>query len=117
MKEKMAFEKLKEKRAVERESRKIRSERLKSLLLERGVCVFKKFDIRKVIVFGSVAEGVCTEMSDLDILVIPLKNKQYWDFRYELEQAVDFPIDLYTDSDDPSLIKKIISRGETLYEV
>jgi predicted nucleotidyltransferase len=36
-------------------------------------------------------------MSDLDILVIPLKNKQYWDFRYELEEAVDLPIDLYAE--------------------
>jgi predicted nucleotidyltransferase len=113
----MAFEKLKEKRAIERESRKIRSQRFKTLLLERGIVVFKKFDIRKVMVFGSVAEGVCTEISDVDILVMPLKNDQYWDFRYELEQAVDLPIDLYTDSDDPSFIKKIISRGETLYEV
>ena len=116
-KEKMAFEKLKKRRAVKRERRKIRSELSKSLLLERGIAVFKKFDIRKVIVFGSVADGVCGEMSDIDILVIPLKNKQYWDFRYELEEAVDLPIDLYTDSDDPILVKKIISRGETLYEV
>ena len=113
----MAFEKLKKRRAVKRKRRKIRSELVKSLLLERGIDVFKKFDIRKVIVFGSVADGICGEMSDIDILVMPLKNKQYWDFRYELEEAVDLPIDLYTDSDDPILVKKIISRGETLYEV
>jgi hypothetical protein len=48
-KEKMAFEKLKKRRAVERERRKIRSERLKSLLLESGIAVFNKFDIRRVI--------------------------------------------------------------------
>jgi predicted nucleotidyltransferase len=87
------------------------------LLLERGIAVFKKFGIRKVIVFGSVAEGVCGEMSDIDILVMPLKNSQYWDFRYELEEAVDLRIDLYTDLDDPVLVEKITSRGETLYEV
>ena len=67
--------------------------------------------------FGSVADGVCSEMSDIDILVMPLKNTQYWDFRYELEEAVDLPIDLYTDLDDPIMVEKIISRGETLYEV
>ncbi len=93
----MAFEKLKKRRAVERERRKIRSELLKSLLLERGIDVFKKFDIRKVIIFGSVADGVCGDMSDVDILVMPLKNSQYWDFRHELEEAVDFLIYLYTD--------------------
>ena len=48
---------------------------------------------------------------------MPLKNRQYWDFRHELEEAVDLPIDLYTDSDDPILVEKIISRGETIYEV
>jgi predicted nucleotidyltransferase len=113
----MAFEKLKKRRAVEREKRKIRSERFKSLLLERGLAVLKKFGIRRVIVFGSVADGLCDDMSDLDILVMPLRNSRYWDFRYELEEAVDLPIDLYTDLDDPIIVEKIISRGETLYEI
>jgi predicted nucleotidyltransferase len=113
----MAFEKLKEKRAVERQKRKIRSERFKSLLLQRGITIFKRFGIRRVIVFGSVADGVCSEMSDIDILVMPLRNCQYWDFRHELEEAVGLPIDLYTDFDDPILVEKIISRGEPIYEV
>ena len=113
----MAFEKLKRRRAAERERRKIRSERVKSLLLERGISVFNKFGIRKVIVFGSVADGVCGDMSDLDILVMPLKNSQYWDFRHELEEAVGLPIDLYTDLDDPILVENITSRGEIFYEV
>ena len=113
----MAFEKLKKRRAVKREMQQIRSERLKFLLLERGLAVFKKFGISKVIVFGSVADGVCGETSDIDILVVPLKNKQYWDFRHELEEAVDLPIDLYTDLDDPILVENITSRGEIFYEV
>jgi predicted nucleotidyltransferase len=87
------------------------------LLLERGIALFIKFDIRKVIVFGSVADGICGEMSDLDILAMPLKNSLFWEFRYELEEAVNLPIDLYTDLDDPILVEKIISRGETIYEV
>jgi predicted nucleotidyltransferase len=113
----MPFQKLKKRRAVEREQRKIRSERVKAIVLERGIAVFKNYGICKVIVFGSVANGVCDEMSDIDILVMPLKNSQYWDFRHELEEAVDWPIDLYTNLDDPILVEKIISRGETIYEV
>ena len=113
----MSFEKLQERRVLERQKRKIRSEKFKSLLLERGTAVFKKFGINRVIVFGSVADGVCGEKSDLDILAMPLKNSLYWDFRHELEEAVDLPIDLYTDLDDPILVKKIISRGEKIYEV
>jgi predicted nucleotidyltransferase len=57
---------------------------------------YKKIGICKVIVFGSVADGVCREMFDLDILIMPLENSQYWDFRYDLEEAVDLPIDLYS---------------------
>jgi hypothetical protein len=56
-------------------------------------------------------------MSDIDILVLPLENSQYWDFRHELEEAVDMLIDLYTDLDDRFLVEKIISRGETIYEI
>ena len=113
----MAFEKFKKRRAAERERRNSRSDRAKLFLVERGLSVFSKFGVSKVIVSGSVADGVCSEMSDIDILVMPLKNNQYWDFRYELEEAVDLPIDLYTDLDDPIMVEKIISRGETLYEV
>ena len=113
----MTLEKFKKRRAIKREMQKSRSERLKTTLLKRGDVVFKKFCIRKVIVFGSVADGVCGEMSDIDILAMPLKNSEYWDFRYELEEAVDLPIDLYTDLDDPILVQKIMSRGEIIYEV
>ena len=111
------FEKLVKRRAIERKARKTRSERLKHLLLERGGTIFEKYGVRKVIVFGSVADGVCGDMSDLDILVMPLKNSQYWDFRHELEEAVGLPIDLYTDLDDPILVENITSRGEIYYEV
>lgn len=116
-KRKMPFEKLIMRRAVERKTRKIRSEIIKKLLLERGRPVCMKFGVSKVIVFGSVADGVCGEMSDLDILVMPLSNKKYWDFRYELEEAVGIPVDLYTDRDNPVFVKKIISCGEILYEI
>ncbi len=113
----MAFEKLEKRRALKRESRKLRLERLKMFLLERGDPVFKKFDIRKVIVFGSVADGGCDGTSDIDILVMPLKNSRHWIFRHELEEAINLPIDRYTDLDDPILVEKIIARAETIYEV
>lgn len=113
----MSFEKLKQRRAVNLETRKVRSNKLKRMLLKRGSSVFEKFGVRKVIVFGSVANGVFSEKSDLDILVIPLTNEKFWAFRHELEEAVGVPVDLYTDKDNSVFVKKIISRGETLYEV
>jgi len=41
--------------------------KIKNLLLERGRPVFVKIGVSKVIVFGSVANGVCDELSDLAI--------------------------------------------------
>lgn len=87
------------------------------MLLQRGTKVFQKYGVRKAIVFGSVASGFSRETSDIDILVMPLENSRYWDFRHELEEAVELPIDLYTDSDDPDFVEKIKSRGEILYEL
>ena len=113
----MAFEKLINRRAVERQKRKNRSKQIKSLVLERGLDVFKKYGIHKIVVFGSVANGVYGEMSDIVILVMPLKNSQFWNFRFEIAEAIVLPIDLYTDLDDPIFVEKIISRGDTIYDV
>ena len=113
----LTFEKLKAKRAAQRDALRARSERVKSMLLQRGTKVFQKYGVRKAIVFGSVASGFSRETSDIDILVMPLENSRYWDFRHELEDAVELPIDLYTDSDDPDFVEKIKSRGEILYEL
>ena len=113
----MSLEKLKHRRAAMRRERRIRSERVKSLLLERGISVFRKYGISKVVVFGSVSDGTPDTLSDVDLLVMPLKNIHYWDFRHELEEEVDLPIDLYTDLDDADFVDKILDRGETIYEV
>ena len=64
-----------------------------------------------------IERGRSGEMSDIDILVMPLNNSLYWEFRHDLEDAIDLPIDLYTDLDDPIFVEKIIARGETIYEV
>lgn len=113
----MPFAKLKNRWALEREQRKTRSKTIKCLLLEQGKAVLEKFGVSKVILFGSVADNLCREKSDLDILVTPLSNDKYWEFRHELEEAIGVQIDLYTENDDPVLVKKILSRGEILYEV
>jgi predicted nucleotidyltransferase len=57
------------------------------------------------------------ESSDVDILVASLGNDKYWEFLHELEETVNFSIDLYTDKDDPVFVKKIMERGEVFYEI
>jgi len=113
----MDFDNLRRKWAREQEERRRKAEYLKCILTKKGIPVFKKYGVKKVILFGSLINEMCMETSDIDILVTPLENKDYWTFRHELEEAVNSPIDLYTDKDDDAFIKKIMDRGEVFYEV
>jgi predicted nucleotidyltransferase len=113
----MSFGKLKQKWSKDKKARRATSADLKHLLLARGRPIFKKYGITKVVLFGSVADGRCDMTSDIDILVQPLPGKKYWNFRREIEDAMDSPVDLYTTGDDSTFVKKILSRGKTVYEV
>jgi predicted nucleotidyltransferase len=112
-----AFDKFLRQREAERRARKNRSEKRKELLLKHGMPLFHKYGIKKVIVFGSAAKGFSTESSDLDIVVMPLDAQSYWDFRFEFEEALGLPLDLYTETDDPRIIQKAVSSGDVVYEV
>lgn len=113
----MTFDKLKEKWDSQKRERESRSRQLKLSLIKKGTPLFKKYGIKKAVLFGSVKDERLTENSDIDILVMPLSAGQFWAFRHELEEALDFPVDLYTESDDHEFVEKILERGETVYEV
>ena len=92
-----------------------RADTYKCQFLQKGLPVLKKYNIQGVYLFGSVATGRCRRRSDIDLYVYPLEAKQYWSFRHELEEAMQLPIDLYTDSDDPVFVQKIVKRGVKIY--
>jgi predicted nucleotidyltransferase len=112
-----SFEKLKKRWSLERKKEKDRAVDFKQRLVERGTPVFKRYNIKVVYLFGSVASGRSREDSDIDLYVSALPVDQYWRFRHELEEVVQLPIDLYTDSDDHAFVKKIIECGEKVYGV
>ena len=89
----------------------------REMLLKKGKAIFNKYSIRKAIIFGSLVEHRFGRRSDIDLYVEPLPNENYWDFEHELEEALGFPIDLYTDKDDKHFIHKILSRGEVIHEI
>ncbi len=113
----MDYEKLKKKWKIQKQERKIRSAQVKSKVLLKGVPVFKKFNIHRVILFGSILDETCETDSDLDLLVSLLPGDRYWAFRHELEQALELPVDVYTQDDDPAFIRKIGERGQVIYEI
>ena len=86
-------------------------------LLKAGKPIFKKYNIHKAVIFGSLVEHRFERRSDIDLYVEPLSNDLYWDFQHELEEALESPIDLYTDKDDKHFIRKILSRGEVIHEI
>ncbi len=88
----------------------------RSALLKNGPEIFQKYSIKKVFLFGSVLEKKCSTDSDIDILLTSLNESDYWKIRAELEKAVGFHVDVYSQSDDPQFIKKIMERGELIYE-
>ncbi len=70
-----------------------------------------------MVLFGSAAENRSRTDSDIDLFVRPLKGDNYWDFIRELEDALDLPVDVYTDTDDEIFVKKILERGEVIYKI
>lgn len=93
------------------------SDKMRQAVVMRGTPVFKKYNIKKAVLFGSVADGRSRETSDVDILVMPLPNQAYWDFMSDLEQSLECFVDVYTQEDDPEFVEKILARGEVVYEI
>lgn len=111
------YTKLKARWQHEQQARIERSTKMKHALNVRGVPVFKKFGIPKVVLFGSVLAHRSSPTSDIDLLVLSLPSADYWKFRHELEQAIGYPVDIYTQDDEPVFVQKILQRGEVVYEV
>lgn len=110
------FSLLKQRWETERREATRRSETLKSLLMEKGIPILKRYGVEKVVLFGSIAEGTCHDNSDIDLLVLPLSAERFWRCLSDLQQSIGRQVDLYTQSDDPVFVKKILERGKTIYE-
>jgi predicted nucleotidyltransferase len=112
-----SFSKFHEKKRKSREEARKNTLLVKQRLLKEGRPVFVKYGIQKAVLFGSLADRRFQKSSDVDIFVAYLPNEKFYDFKRELENAVALPIDLYTDKDDPVFVKKILTRGEVIYEI
>ena len=109
------FEKLKAKWRKDAQLRQREADLRRTALLEWGKPVFEKFDVRRVVLFGSVARGKSAANSDLDLLVWPLSAETYWDFKHALEETLGYPCDIHTPDGDPDFVNKVRARGEMVY--
>ena len=112
----MKFYKLKQKWEKDRLAR-FKEAGQRKTSLKKATPIFVKYNISRVVLFGSVAENRCTPESDIDLYVHPLHGKTYWEFRRELNETLGTPVDIYTDTDDIVFVKKILERGQVIYEI
>lgn len=111
----MGFEKLKERWRLEGEGRQREAEGRKEVLLTYGPPLFKRYRVEEVILFGSVLADKSAPTSDIDLLVQPLQSADYWNFKRDIEEVTGYPVDLYTQDDDPLFVSKIRARGEVIF--
>ena len=82
--------------------------------------VFKRYDIEKAVLFGSVAKGTAKENNDLDILVDSnLRGLRFIGLLEELKEAANMEVDLLdvTHIEKNSLVdKEIKETGVVIYE-
>jgi predicted nucleotidyltransferase len=83
----------------------------------RCIPVFEKYGIRKAILFGSVLDSRAGTSSEIDLLVLPFPEADYWQCRYELEDAFQCSLDLHGQDMNSWLAQKILARGEVIYEI
>lgn len=82
--------------------------------------VFRDYDISRAVLFGSIAKGMATEKSDLDLLVdSKLRGLSFVGFMDAVRQAAGMPVDILdvTHIEKGSKIEReIVSTGVTIYE-
>lgn len=82
--------------------------------------VFRDYDISRAVLFGSIAKGMATEKSDIDLLVdSKLHGLSFVGFMDAVCQATGMPVDILdiTHIEKGSRIEQeILSTGVTIYE-
>ena len=83
----------------------------------------RKFEVKRLDIFGSVARGQEGEPRDLDFLVEfdeprHLPSKRFFGLLHHLEDVFDRPIDLVTTSGirNPYFRKRVMRERKTVYE-
>jgi predicted nucleotidyltransferase len=77
--------------------------------------VLRAHGVERAWLFGSLARGTAHARSDVDLLVLGVGAGDYWELRHDLERALERPLDLITQDDDPVFVAKARARGVQIY--
>ncbi len=109
------FHRLEARWARQQREARARSASMLAQVRERARAILARYGAERALVFGSIAEGRAREDSDLDLLVLGTAAADYWALRAELEAAVERPLDLLTEADDPRILQQALAQGVTIY--
>jgi len=110
------FSRLHARQAQERAAAVAIAARLAALVRDRVPPILRRYGAGRAWLFGSIAAGRCHARSDVDLLVLGIAAADYWALRHDLEQALDRPVDLLTQDDDPVMVRKVTERGVLIHE-
>ena len=90
---------------------------LKPIIMENLIKLAEKYDIEKIILFGSRAIGKNSERSDIDLAVL---GKNVRDFSFDAEEYIPtllkFDITDLTDPHGKAFLDEIHRTGVVIYE-
>lgn len=86
--------------------------------LRKSIPIFiRNFEsIKRIILFGSLAEGKFGHDSDIDLYVDGLAPGEYFKALHQMENLLQHSVEIYTCGDSKELIQKIFDRGVVVYE-
>jgi len=88
-----------------RSDRAATAERLRARVLGVAPPIVARHGGKAAYLFGSISDGSAGHDSDVDLVVTGIAATDYWALRRELEQALERPLDLHTQDDDPSSMR------------
>ena len=72
--------------------------------------------IKKIIIFGSMANRSMNDFSDVDVFVDSIEPSKYWELLSFLSKKLQRDVDIITPDDDPYLQDIIFQNGVVIYE-
>jgi predicted nucleotidyltransferase len=103
-------------RSAERRAKaEVRAERLRAQLPKAASMLVTHYHARRVVLFGSLANGTHDEQSDVDLAVEGLPSAVYFHALADLMDLFAGPVDLVRIEEAmPSLLERIQEEGQAL---
>jgi predicted nucleotidyltransferase len=103
--------------AAEREmNRERNADAMQKLLAAVPVLTERFSGIKKIVLFGSLAEVFFRRDSDIDLFIADLSGEEYYEAKRTLEDITRLDVDLYYQNDRVEWIERIERKGKIIYK-